>query len=139
MGVNVQSLTIDRGIALHKIIRLLTLSTAAKGYLNFMGNELGEYMEWRVDKQLGWNLLEYPSHDSLHLYFKNLNHIYLNEPALYEMDYNRAYFKWCDANNKGQSIYSFMRKSSKGDILYSVFNFSDRFQNYNIKVESNGN
>lgn len=45
MGVNVQSLTIDRGIALHKIIRLLTLSTAANGYLNFMGNEWG-HPEW---------------------------------------------------------------------------------------------
>jgi 1,4-alpha-glucan branching enzyme len=40
-----QSLIIDRGMALHKIIRLLTFSLAGEGYLNFMGNEFG-HPEW---------------------------------------------------------------------------------------------
>ena len=39
------SLVIDRGIALHKMIRLLTASVAGEGYLNFMGNEFG-HPEW---------------------------------------------------------------------------------------------
>ena len=37
--------TVDRGIALHKMIRLITLSTLNGGYLNFMGNEFG-HPEW---------------------------------------------------------------------------------------------
>ena len=37
--------TIDRGIALHKMIRLLTSTLAGEGYLNFMGNEFG-HPEW---------------------------------------------------------------------------------------------
>lgn len=40
-----QSLIIDRGIALHKLIRLITFSLAGEGYLNFMGNEFG-HPEW---------------------------------------------------------------------------------------------
>ncbi len=36
---------IDRGIALHKLIRLITFSLAGEGYLNFMGNEFG-HPEW---------------------------------------------------------------------------------------------
>ena len=40
-----QNLTIDRGIALHKMIRLVTAATAGGGYLNFMGNEFG-HPEW---------------------------------------------------------------------------------------------
>ncbi len=36
---------VDRGIALHKMIRLITISTAGAGYLNFMGNEFG-HPEW---------------------------------------------------------------------------------------------
>ena len=36
---------IDRAIALHKMIRLLTLAGAGEGYLNFMGNEFG-HPEW---------------------------------------------------------------------------------------------
>ncbi len=39
------SVTIDRGIALHKMIRLITFSASGGGYLNFMGNEFG-HPEW---------------------------------------------------------------------------------------------
>lgn len=38
-------MVVDRGIALHKMIRLATLGTAGHGYLNFMGNEFG-HPEW---------------------------------------------------------------------------------------------
>ena len=36
---------VDRGMALHKMIRLVTLATINGGYLNFMGNEFG-HPEW---------------------------------------------------------------------------------------------
>ncbi len=39
------NLVVDRGIALHKMIRLITASLAGEGYLNFMGNEFG-HPEW---------------------------------------------------------------------------------------------
>lgn len=45
MMVTQQNLVIDRGIALHKMIRLITAATAGGGYLNFMGNEFG-HPEW---------------------------------------------------------------------------------------------
>lgn len=45
MGVMERSVVIDRGISLHKMIRLLTVATAGDGYLNFMGNEFG-HPEW---------------------------------------------------------------------------------------------
>ncbi len=45
MNVGDSNFTVDRGIALHKIIRLLTASSINGGYLNFMGNEFG-HPEW---------------------------------------------------------------------------------------------
>lgn len=45
MLVDSRNLIIDRGIALHKMIRLVTLATNGGGYLNFMGNEFG-HPEW---------------------------------------------------------------------------------------------
>lgn len=45
MSVRNRNLAVDRGLALHKMIRLLTLATAGNGYLNFMGNEFG-HPEW---------------------------------------------------------------------------------------------
>jgi len=45
MLATTQNLLVDRGMALHKLIRLLTLSLSQGGYLNFMGNEFG-HPEW---------------------------------------------------------------------------------------------
>lgn len=45
MSKGSRSLTVDRGMALHKMIRLVTLATAGDGYLTFMGNEFG-HPEW---------------------------------------------------------------------------------------------
>ena len=106
--------------------------------LNFMGNELGEYLEWNEYKELGWNLLNYPAHDSLHEYLKKLHFLYLNEPALYKYDYNSASFRWIDANNRGQSIFAFSRNDLNGRILYMVFNFSAETRKYTLTVEQNG-
>ena len=45
MSKDKPSIVVDRGIALHKLIRLLTLTLGGEGYLNFMGNEFG-HPEW---------------------------------------------------------------------------------------------
>ena len=45
MERSASSITLDRGIALHKMIRLITASSAGDGYLTFMGNEFG-HPEW---------------------------------------------------------------------------------------------
>lgn len=45
MNTDSKNPVVDRGIALHKMIRLVTLATAGGGYLNFMGNEFG-HPEW---------------------------------------------------------------------------------------------
>ena len=53
MSITSENYLVDRGIALHKLIRLITLCTAGDGYLNFMGNEFG-HPEW-IDFPPGGN------------------------------------------------------------------------------------
>jgi 1,4-alpha-glucan branching enzyme len=56
MRVDDNHMAIDRGMALHKMIRLITMATAGSGYLNFMGNEFG-HPEW-IDfprRENGWS------------------------------------------------------------------------------------
>jgi 1,4-alpha-glucan branching enzyme len=71
MGSASESLVIDRGVALHKLARLITFSLAGEGYLNFMGNEFG-HPEWVDFPREGngfsfyyarrqWSLAENPS------------------------------------------------------------------------------
>lgn len=45
MSLFTENLVVDRGIAMHKLIRLLTFTLSGEGYLNFMGNEFG-HPEW---------------------------------------------------------------------------------------------
>ncbi|MCB1193434.1 MAG: alpha amylase C-terminal domain-containing protein [Leptospiraceae bacterium] len=45
MHVAHNNMNVDRGLALHRMIRMITISTAGGGYLNFMGNEFG-HPEW---------------------------------------------------------------------------------------------
>ena len=45
MNIEAKSIVVDRGMALHKIFRLLTFATSGNGYLCFMGNEFG-HPEW---------------------------------------------------------------------------------------------
>jgi len=45
MTVNDENFRVARGIALHKLIRMITMATAGNGYLNFMGNEFG-HPDW---------------------------------------------------------------------------------------------
>lgn len=45
MHTGAQNLTVDRGLALHKMARLATAAASGHGYLNFMGNEFG-HPEW---------------------------------------------------------------------------------------------
>ncbi|GAB3218325.1 alpha amylase C-terminal domain-containing protein [Algoriphagus aestuariicola] len=52
MTVLEQNLVVDRGIALHKMIRMITLSLGGEGYLNFIGNEFG-HPEWVDFPRLG--------------------------------------------------------------------------------------
>jgi len=45
MRISDKNIKVDRGIALHKLMRFITLATAGNGYLNFIGNEFG-HPEW---------------------------------------------------------------------------------------------
>ncbi len=45
MGLREANFRVDRGVALHKLIRFITLAAAGDGYLNFMGNEFG-HPDW---------------------------------------------------------------------------------------------
>ena len=106
--------------------------------LNFMGNELAEYMEWNSNQPLGWNLLEYPAHDSFHEYIRALNLMYKAEPALYHDDYDPRSFSWLDLTNADNNIFAYKRESSEGDILFVVLNFSPYEKEYWLAVGFDG-
>jgi 1,4-alpha-glucan branching enzyme len=135
MMVGDDNMTVARGMALHKMIRLVTLATINGGYLNFMGNEFG-HPEWIDFPREGngwshkyarrqWNLVDNP----------NLKYHFLNnfDNAMVELVSNVYNFQskpvrklW---EKDDDQVLAFMR----GNLVF-VFNFnpSKSFDGYGI-------
>ena len=124
MGVFDKNVIIDRGMSLHKMIRLVTIGTAADGYLNFMGNEWG-HPEWIDFPREGngwsyeharrlWSLLDDES-----LRFRFLN---VFDKAMIQMVTDSRVFHWRPeplVRDNERQVLIFTR----GDYLF-VFNFN---------------
>ncbi len=107
--------------------------------LLFMGSEFGQRTEWNHDDQLDWELLKEPSHDSLRRYVGDLNRLYRDYPALYELDCSADGFSWIDADDADHSIYSFCRFARNGETIVVVLNFTPEPQyDYGVGVPHAG-
>lgn len=137
MNKSSQNILIDRGIALHKIIRLVTIATSGGGYLNFMGNEFG-HPEWIDFPREGnnwsykyarrqWNLMD----------DKNLRYHFLS-------DFDREMIRLFKEKEILQQPYCHLWTSNQGDQVLAfermdhlfVFNFSPvrSYTDYGIVV-----
>jgi 1,4-alpha-glucan branching enzyme len=79
--------------------------------LLFMGGELGEWREWSHDDSLDWDLLQYPLHSGLQRFVRDLNALYVTDPALHEVDFEPAGFEWIDCNDHESSVIAFIRRA----------------------------
>jgi 1,4-alpha-glucan branching enzyme len=91
--------------------------------LLFMGGEFGQYHEWCEAKSLDWHLLQYPEHQHMQTYVKELNRFYLENEALWKEDFDPHGFQWIECDDKDSSIVSFIRRSEEKEI-YCICNFT---------------
>ncbi len=93
--------------------------------LLFMGQEFGQWNEWSEKRALDWYLLEDESHTELKDFTKKCLKLNKNYPCLYATDYSSEGFRWINANDKDNSVLSFMRISPDGkkNLLF-VLNFT---------------
>lgn len=92
--------------------------------LLFMGQEFAQEREWSEQRELDWFLLTEPKHLGMQRYMRALYEIYREYPALYELDYDPAGFRWMDPDDSEESIVSFARFGKKGKNLLFVINFT---------------
>jgi 1,4-alpha-glucan branching enzyme len=138
MNIGSKNLIIERGIALHKMIRLLTIATCGGGYLNFMGNEYG-HPEWIDFPRQGnnwsykyarrqWSLVDNQDlrYQFLNMFDRDMIHLIREEKMLTH--------KWPFLlfENPGDQVLVFGR----GDLLF-VFNFNPvkSFSDYGFPVD----
>ncbi len=103
--------------------------------LNFMGNEFGQFIEWRYAEGLEFFLLDYPMHAKLKEYTKTLNFLYKNTPAFYEIEDSWDGFEWLDANNKDLNTAAYIRRDKKGEEYICIICFSGVDTDYYLRLE----
>lgn len=106
------------GYAIDKYANLRTGYTYMFGHcgkkLLFMGQDFGQEREWSEARELDWFLLAEKNNRGMKDYVKELLQIYRKYPAMYEFDNSWEGFAWMNADDKDNSVYSFIRKSSTG-------------------------
>ena len=107
--------------------------------LLFMGQEFGQFIEWDEKKPLDWMLLSYDKHRQLQDYVKDLNHLYRDTPALWQIDYSWEGFQWIVPDDSKQSVIAFLRRDAAGKMLLVVCNFNPVLrQGYQMGVPNPG-
>ncbi len=116
-------------------------TTHPGGQLNFMGNEIGQFIEWRYYEGIEYFLAEdYEAHGKHQKYIAALNKFYLEQPAMWERAYVEDGFEWIDANNSNQCVVSFVRHGDNpDDDLLIVINYEvNPYEEYRIGVPRAG-
>jgi 1,4-alpha-glucan branching enzyme len=93
--------------------------------LLFMGGELAQEREWDHAGSLDWHLLEQPGHAGVQSLVRDLNRLYRDEPALWEVDFDPAGFRWLEPNDADANVLAFARfPAGDGRPLVCVCNLS---------------
>jgi 1,4-alpha-glucan branching enzyme len=77
----------------------------------FMGQEFGQREEWNHNTGLRWELLEFDLHRKLQTLARELNRLYRETPALYQVDFHYTGFEWVDFHDWENSIISYIRRA----------------------------
>jgi 1,4-alpha-glucan branching enzyme len=80
--------------------------------LLFMGSEFAQEAEWSHERSLDWHLLERPEHAGIQALVRDLNRLYREEPALWEVDSDPSGFWWLEPNDADRNVIAFARASS---------------------------
>ena len=92
--------------------------------LLFMGSELAQHQEWSHDRSLDWHLLETSAHSGVQNLVRDLNSVYKQTPALYEIDFSADGFEWIEQSDRDNSILSWVRRDKSGGLVVCITNFT---------------
>jgi 1,4-alpha-glucan branching enzyme len=105
----------------------------------FMGNEFGQYAEWKYDQSLDWHLLRHPPHEGLRLLVRDLNKLYREDEALASNEQFPGGFQWLEANDADNSVLTFLRLCDAGGPAWVIaVNFTPVERSYRIGVPYDG-
>lgn len=107
--------------------------------LLFMGCEIGQWWEWDHSTSVQWHWLQDAAHRGVQTLVRDLNSLYRNEPAYWELDDSPDGFSWVDCNDSDNSVVSFLRKAKDGSTILIVVNATPTVRElYRVGVPNGG-
>ena len=107
--------------------------------LMFMGTEFAQFREWDFENQLEWFMIEYPRHIEMQRFVSAINHFYIENPELWEIDDSWDGFEWIEPNLSDLNIISYKRRDKHGSELIIALNFSPvTRENFEIAATKSG-
>ena len=107
--------------------------------LLFMGQEFAQPSEWSESRTLDWWLLDHHPHSGMQQLVSDMNKLYTQIPALWQLDHEPAGFQWIDGGNADQNILSYLRFDAKGEAVVVIVNFAGHpYENFRIGLPSQG-
>lgn len=107
--------------------------------LVFMGQEFGQRHEFDESVSLEWFVADLWGHGGLKRLFRDLNKIYKENPALWQLDSDPRGFEWINADDAGNNLFSWLRRSDDGSTIACFTNFSPNPQtDYRIDLPMEG-
>ena len=101
--------------------------------LNFMGTEIGQFKEWNYKEGIEFFLKDFPLHKKLALAVKELNALYKNTPAFYQIEDSWEGFEWLAADDSDRNFLAYQRKDREGNAVVVLINFSgEEYKNYRL-------
>lgn len=92
--------------------------------LLFMGSEFAQSQEWASERGLDWWLLQFPEHQGMLRMVSDLNRVYRDNPALWQIDNDSRGFEWIDADDAAGNVFSWLRRDETGAPIAVVVNLS---------------
>jgi 1,4-alpha-glucan branching enzyme len=85
--------------------------------LLFMGGEFAQEGEWSHDHELDWPTIDDPAHAGVQRLIRDLNRLYVSEPALHGRDCEGSGFQWVVGDDRSNSVFAYLRLSEQRQLL----------------------
>lgn len=107
--------------------------------LLFMGSEFAQQTEWAESRSLDWHALDDSLHAGVRDSIRDLNRVYRENPALWELDHSPEGFEWIDSDDADRNTLAYLRKGVDTPPAAVVINFAGvPHEGYRLALPSGG-
>jgi 1,4-alpha-glucan branching enzyme len=107
--------------------------------LLFMGGEFAQSREWAHEGSIDWHLCRYPDHEGVRLLVRDLNRLYVSEPALGANDFNPQGFRWLSCHDADANVIAYVRvEPGERTLIATICHFGGANREFRVGVPRRG-